>query len=187
MLGELEVVVFVKSSESLEHSAERIFGALRTPYQEATAEEFGGRYYEANGMGLHVTLFANTGEMLDPEFETYHYGLEITSRYWCVDLDTIDLEGALSEYYARLLAFELDLETATELLIETTEEAETFEIRAYRRNPQFRLDQSPTTAKVFVVESRLVEEPFEDEDGETWEEDDEEADDREDADEERRP
>jgi hypothetical protein len=176
MLGELEVVVFVKSPESLDRVAERVFGALRMPCQEATAEEFGGLYYGAGGMGLQAALFAHTGEMLDPEFEAYHYGLEITSHYWCVDLDTIDLEGALSEYYARLLAFDLDLETATEILVETSEEAEIFEIRAYRRNPQFRLDQSPTTAKVFLVESRLVEDPFEDESDESWEDDEIEAD-----------
>jgi hypothetical protein len=170
MLGELEVVVFVKSSESLDRVAEHVFGALRMPCQEGTAEELGGRYYEANGMGLRAVLFAHTGEMFDPEFEPYQYGLEITSNYWCVDLDTIELEGALSEYYARLLAFDLDVETSTEVLVETTDEAEVFEIRAYRRNPQYRLDQSPTTAKVFVDEARLVEDRFEDEAEESWDE-----------------
>jgi len=82
-------------------------------------------------------------------------------------MDTLDLEGPLSEYYARLLTFDLDLETATEIFLETTEEAEIFEIRAYKRNPQFRLDQGPTTPKVFVVETRQVERPF---DEEEWEE-----------------
>jgi hypothetical protein len=169
MLGELEIVVFVKSSEDLDRSAERIFGALRTPYQEESDEDLGGRYFEADGMGLQAVLFSHVGIMLDPEFEAYQYGLEITSHFWCVDLDTVDLEGSLSEYYARMLAFELDAETATEILVETTEEAEIFDIRAYRRNPQYRLDQSPTTPKVFVVESRTVSDPFEDED-EEWDE-----------------
>jgi hypothetical protein len=101
--------------------------------------------------------------VLDPEFEDYPYSLEISSQFWCVELDTLDLEGPLSEYYARQLAFELNVETATEILLETTEDSEIFEIRSYRRNPQYRLDQAPTTPKVFVIETRQVEVPFEEE------------------------
>jgi hypothetical protein len=85
------------------------------------------------------------------------------SHFWCAELDAIDVEGPLSEYYARQLAFDLDMETATEILLETTEDAKLYEIRAYRRNPQYRLDQAPTTPKVFVIASRQVEEPFEEE------------------------
>jgi hypothetical protein len=81
-------------------------------------------------------------------------------------MNTIEIEGPLSEYFARLLAFELDVETATEVLLEATEDSEIFEIRAFKRNPQYRLDQSPTTPKVFIVETRQVEETFDDEEGE---------------------
>jgi hypothetical protein len=106
--------------------------------------------------------------MLDPEFEDYSIGLDISSQFWCVDLETVELEGPLSEYYARLLAFELNLESATEILVETTEESEIFEIRAYRRNPQFRLDQAPTVPRVYMIESRQVEEVFGED--EAWDE-----------------
>ena len=168
MLAELDVLVFVKSSDDFERTAERVFAALRTPYAQAEMEDPAGvAYYEANGLGFHAAFYPNQGELLDPEFEGFGYGLEITSQFWCVEMDTLDLEGPLSEYYARLLTFDLDLETATEIFLETTEEAEVFEIRAYRRNPQFRLDQGPTTPKVFVVETRQVERPF---DEEEWEE-----------------
>jgi hypothetical protein len=126
-------------------------------------------FYEATGLGFHAALYPNSGDLLDPEFESYQFGLEITSDFWCVELDTLDLEGPLSEYYARQLAFELDVETATEIFLESTEEAEVFEIRGYRRNPQYRLDQGPTTPKVFVVENRQVVRPFEDEDWEDGE------------------
>ena len=57
-------------------------------------------------------------------------------------------------------------------MLETTEESEIFEIRAYRRNPQFRLDQGPTVPRVYMVESRQVEEVFGDDDD--WDEEDEE-------------
>jgi hypothetical protein len=111
--------------------------------------------------------------MLDVDFEHYQYGLEILSRYWCVDLQGEDLEGPLSEYYAREIAFELNTETATEILVETTEEAEIYDVQAFRRNPQYRLDQSPTTPKVFVVETRQIERLYEDEE---WEDEDIEED-----------
>ena len=172
MLAELDVVIFLKTHEDLERTAAMVFGALRTPYEASTMEDASGvAFYEANGLGFHAALFANADELLDPEFEPYAYGLEITSHFWCADMDTIEIEGPLSEYYARLLAFELDVETATEVLLEATEDSEIFEIRAFKRNPQYRLDQSPTTPKVFVVETRQVEETFDDED-----EDGEEAD-----------
>ena len=168
MLQELDVIVFLKSHDDLEGTARRVFGALRSPYQLVTPDE-GEEYCEGSGLGFRGALFANAGDNHDPEFEEYQFGLEITSQFWCVELDTVDLEGPLSEYYARQIAFELDMETATEISVETTETAEIFEIRAYRRNPQYRLDQAPTTPKVFVIEARQVEEAFEDED-EEWEE-----------------
>jgi hypothetical protein len=171
MLAELDVLVFLKSHDDLDRTAERVFGALGAPCQPDENEEFGGPYYRASGLGFEAALYANAGEVQEPEFETYQYALEVSSTFWCVDLDTVDLEGPLSEYYARLLAFELNVETATEILLETTEEAEVFTALAYRRNPQYRLDQAPTTPKVFVLEERQITRPFEDE----WEEDETEG------------
>lgn len=164
MLAELDVVIFLKAHDDLERTAALVFGALRTPYETATMDDAPGvAFFEGNGLGFHAALFANANELLDPEFEQYTFGLEITSHFWCADMDTIDMEGPLSEYFARLLAFELDIETATEVLLESTEDSEIFEIRAFKRNPQYRLDQSPTTPKVFVVETRQVEETFDEE------------------------
>jgi len=166
MLTELDIVIYLKSGHDLDRQAERVFGALGTPYQSGESGEWGGRFCQASGLGLDAVLYSNGGEMLDPEFEQYAYGLEITSRYWCIDLDQLDLEEALSEYYARLLAFTLNQETATEIFLEATEELERFEIRSYQRNPQYRIDQAPTTQKVMVIETRQVEVPFdEEEDG----------------------
>jgi hypothetical protein len=171
MLAELDVVVFLKLHDDLDRAAERVFGALGSQGRRDTADEWGGDYAEATGLGFSAVLFSNAGEVADPEFEHYQYGLEITSQYWCVDLDTTDLDAPLSEYFSRMLAFDLDIETATEILVDTTEESEIFEIRSFRRNPQYRLDQAPTTPKVFIVETRQVEEPFEEDEDELWEAD----------------
>jgi hypothetical protein len=163
MLAELDVVIFLKSSDGLEQVAGRVFAALGTPHALTEPDESGTVYYQGSGMGFRALLFANTGEMLDPEFEDYQYGMEITSQFWDIELDTLDLDDQLSEYFARLIAFELNLETATEILVETTEESEIFEIRAYRRNPQYRMDQSPTIPRVFIIETRQVEASLEEE------------------------
>lgn len=174
MLAELDVVVFLRSQDSLDRMAERVFGVLKSQYTRVEPDsDIGAVHYTASGLGFDAVLYENTADMQDPEFDEYAFGLEITSQFWCVELDTVDIEGPLSEYFARMLAFSLDVETATEILLETTEEGETFEIRSFRRNPQFRLDQAPTTPKVFVVESREVVEPF----GEEWDEDGEEFED----------
>jgi hypothetical protein len=169
MLAELDVVVFLKSSEPFDAAAARVFAALRSPFEATTDEAGTVTGYEGSGIGFHGLFFENQGDSLDPEFEAYQYGLEISSGFWCVELDGLNLSDDLSEYYARQLAFELNTETATEVLLETTEESEIFEIRAYRRNPQYRLDQSPTTPKVFVIETRQVEAAF-DEEAEEWDE-----------------
>lgn len=162
MLAELDVLIFVKSGADLQRTAEQVFGALNASPEESQLDGTSDSSYVARGLGLRAELYANTGDVLDPEFEEYRFALEISSEYWCVDLDTLDLESALSEYYSRFLAFELSVETATEVFLETTEEAEVYEIRSFRRNPQYRLDQAPTTPKVFVVETREVVRPFED-------------------------
>jgi hypothetical protein len=175
MLAELDVVVFIKSSEPFDAAAARVFAVLRSPF-EATSDDAGTiTGYEGSGLGFHALFFANEGDTLDPEFEAYHYGLEISSLFWCVEMDGLNLSDDLSEYFARQLAFELNAETATEVLLETTEESEIFEIRAYRRNPQYRLDQSPTTPRVFVIETRQVEADFDEEVGE-WDEEEDEGD-----------
>jgi hypothetical protein len=166
MLAELDIVVYLKSDGDLARTAERVFSALGSPFEPDSSEEWGGDHFTASGLGFQAFLYPNSGEMEAVDFEEYEYGLEILSRFWCVDLDPEELEGPLSEYYAREIAFELNTETATEILVETTEEVEIFEIESFRRNPQYRLDQSPTTPKVFVVETRQVERPY---DAEEWE------------------
>jgi len=157
MLAELDVVVFLKMDDPIERAAERVFGSLGSQFSAGTSEEWSGPTFEASGLGLHATFFANQGDDSDPEYASYHYGLEVVSQYWCVEMDAVDMESPLGEYFARKLAFDLDVETATELLLENTEDGDIMEVQAYRRNPQFRLDQMPTNPKVFVIDSRQLE------------------------------
>ncbi|MGH2447674.1 MAG: hypothetical protein ACRDFS_03610 [Chloroflexota bacterium] len=166
MLAGLNILIFLKLSGELSAAAEHAFGALQSSYEEASDDEYGGAFYQARGMGFEAALFANQGDVYDSEFAGFEFALAITSNFWCVELGNLELEGELSEYFARQLAFDLDVETATEILMETNEDAEIFEIRVFRRNPQYRLDQGPTTPRVFVVETRQVEEPFDEDEEE---------------------
>jgi hypothetical protein len=164
MLAELDVLVFLKSSDSLDRTAERVFASLHTePTAGVMDDPAGLQYFEGHGLGLSATLYENTGELLDPEFEEFGFSLQISSDFWDVDLDPVDLEASLSEYFARKLTFELNLETCTEIFIESTEEAEISEIRTFRRNPQYTPGGGPTIPRVYTAEARQVERPFGDE------------------------
>ncbi|MBV9279608.1 MAG: hypothetical protein JOZ41_05965, partial [Chloroflexi bacterium] len=52
MLAELDVLVFLKSGDTLDRVAGRVFGSLKSPYQLTTSEELGGSCYEASGLGF---------------------------------------------------------------------------------------------------------------------------------------
>lgn len=162
MLSELDVAIFLKSNDDLGRVAARVFGALDSQYTPGPSE-VGTESYASHGMGLKAVLYANAGEFQDPEFADYAFTLEITSRFADVELDQIDLEGLLAEYYARLLAFDLNLETATAVLVEEREDAEILELRAFSRNTQYRSDSGPTVPKAHVVETREIAVPLSDE------------------------
>lgn len=161
MLAELDIAIFLQGDDDLSATAQRVFKALGSEPQAGQSAEW-GEHYAASGVGFRAILYRNEGEMQDPEFERYRYSLEIVSLFSCSELDPMDLEMPLSDYFARLLAFALDVETATAVPVEITGEREVFEVRAFRRNPNYRLDQGPTVPKVFVVETRELVETFED-------------------------
>lgn len=161
MLSELDVAIFLKSNGDLSRVAARVFGALESQYT-AGPSEAGTESYETQGMGMKAVLYANAGEFQDPEFADYAFTLEITTGFTDVEFDQMDLEGLLGEYYARLLAFDLNLETATSIMVEDREDAEVLELRAFGRNTQYRSDSGPTVPKVHVIETREIEIPLDD-------------------------
>ncbi|GAC1326437.1 MAG: hypothetical protein NVS2B16_10450 [Chloroflexota bacterium] len=170
MLAELNVVIFLKSHDDLDRTAQRVFGALGSA-ATATVSDEGDTYYQAEGLGFRAELFDYNPYVEFPALASFSYELDIISRYWCVDLDAAALEESLAEYYARQLAFELNVETANEVPVETTEEYERMRIRVFRRNPQYRADQAPTTARVFIIEEHFRDVPYDQEDYENLDND----------------
>jgi len=175
MLAELDIVIFLKSDHDAERTAERVFGALGSGCRTTTSDT-GDTYYEASGLGFRAELTDYDPYVEYQSLSSFNYELDIFSLFWCVDLDAISLEESLSEYFARHLAFELNMETASEVVLDTTEEVERLRVRVFRRNPQYRLDQAPTTPKVYIVEEHEREVPFDqDEYGEADGEDEDDA------------
>ena len=162
MLAELNIVIFLKSNDDLERMAERVFGALGS-VSNATVSDEGDTYYEGSGLGFRAELFTYDPYIEYPALAAFAYELDIISRYWDPDLDAAALDDSLAEYYARELAFELNVETASEVPVETTDEYERLRVRIFRRNPQYRLDQAPTTPRVFLIEEHFRELPFNEE------------------------
>ncbi len=160
MLADLDVLIFIKSNDALDRLAERVFNALKSQSSRGTTEKYGEDSYWAEGLGFTAVLYPNSGDVQDVEFEEYGHSLEISSQFSCVELDAAGLEAALSEYFARLLAFDLNLETAVAVFLEEQGDVEVFERRAYSRNTQYRSDSGPTVPKVHVVETREFEIPI---------------------------
>lgn len=168
MLAELDIVIFIKSEDNPDLVAERVFHAMGGDYQTVTSDE-GDTHYEAAGLGFRAELNTYDPYEENPVLAPFDYELDIFSKYFCVDLDALALEETMSEYFARLLAFELNTEVATEILVDATDEVERLRILVFRRNPQYRLDQAPTLPKVFLVEEHEREEAY---DRDAWEGDD---------------
>jgi hypothetical protein len=158
MPTQFETVVYIKAHAGHEEVARNVFGALGGG--EFVSDEdpaLGGEYYRLTALGLEATVFANEGDMEDEDFSDFHFGLGIASTYVDPDLELGPAESALSDYYARLLAFSLDAEVATSFYLGSQNGVDMYEIRAFRRNPQYTLDAGPTTQRVYITERRTVE------------------------------
>jgi len=171
MPTQFETVIYIKAHADLSEVAHNVFGVLGGgDYISDNDPALGGDYCRLTALGLEGTVFANTGEMEDEDFADYAFGLGIVSTYMDPDLELAPAETALADYYARLLAFSLDLEVATSFYLGGQNGVDIYEIRAFRRNPQYTLDAGPTAQRVYVTERRTVEydaevaeEDFEDE------------------------
>lgn len=158
MSTQFESVIYIKAQTNLEEVARGVFASLGGgEYVTDNDPALGGEYYRLSALGLEGTVFANTADMEDEDFADYAYGLGIASTYIEPDLEFAPAESPLSEYYARLLAFNLDLEVATSFYLGGQDGIDLYEIRAFRRNPQYLLDSGPTTQRVYITERRTVE------------------------------
>ena len=158
MATQFEIVIYVKAHGELDSIARGIFGALGTgEYLVENSPEMGGDYCRLITLGLEATVFANEGPMEDEDFAEYPYGFGVASTYLDPGLELAAAEGALADYYARLIAFNLDVETATSFYLGGQDGIDEYEIRSFRRNPQFTPDAGPTAQHVYVSERRTVE------------------------------
>lgn len=158
MPTQFEILVYLKMSGDFEDVAQRAFGVLGggDPVPEEDAA-LGGDYFRLSALGLEATCFANRGEMEDEDFSDYPFGLGIVSTFVCPDLELGPAEGPLADYYARMLAFGLDVEVATSFYLGSQDGVDLYEIRAFRRNPQYVPDSGPMTQRVYIAERRTVE------------------------------
>lgn len=158
MATQFEIVIYVKAHGDLDGMAHAIFGTLGTDeFISENSPDLGGDYARLTTLGLEATVFSNAGEMEDEDFAEYPYGLGIASTYLDPDLELATAESALADYYARLLAFTLDVETATSFYLGAQDGVDVYEIRAFRRNPQFAPDAGPTAQHVYISDRRTVE------------------------------
>jgi len=155
---QFETVIYIKASAELAEVAHNVFAALGGgEYISDNDPALGGEYARLSALGLEGTVFANEGEMEDEDFADYPFGLGVVSTYVDPELELASAEGALSDYYARLLAFGLDCEVATSFYLGGQNGVDLYEIRAFKRNPQFTPDSGPTVQRVYVAERRTVE------------------------------
>jgi hypothetical protein len=158
MSTQFEIVVYIKTHTDREEVARDVFGALGGgEYVSDNEPALGGEYYRLVALGLDGTVFANEGDMEDEDFADYPVGLSISSTHVDPDLELAPVEAALSDYYARLLAFSLDVEVATSFYLGGQNGVDVYEIRAFKRNPQYTLDTGPTAQRVYITERRTVE------------------------------
>lgn len=158
MPTQFEVLLYVKLPLDIEAATQRVFGALGGGEAKQTIDEnLGGECWRLEALGLQAALFANEGDMLDEDFPDFQYGLSVMSTFHCADIEMAPVEPPLADYYARLLAFYLDAETATSFYVGSHDGVDLYEVRSFRRNTQFRSDAGPTTPRVYVSERRTVE------------------------------
>jgi len=168
--AQFELVVYFKTSADLEELARQVFRSLGGgDYTSGDDPSFGGEFRRLDALGLEATLFQNQGEMLDEDFDEYAYGLLLAPMYIDPDLELAPVEAPLAEYFARLLAFHSDAEVATSIYLGSQDGLDLYEIRAFKRNPQFVPNSGPTSPRVYISERRTVEyeadEDLADEDG----------------------
>jgi len=154
----MEVVVYIRSHSDLATVAGAAFAALGLPASEAQNDAaLGGAYFRQAALGFEATVFANAGDMEDEDFAGYGHALGVVSTYMDPELELEDAEAPLADYLARLLAFHLDAEVATSFYLGGQDGVDLYEIRAFRRNPQWVMDSGPTAQRVYISERRTVE------------------------------
>ncbi len=103
--------ICIKTDKSLHQLATEIRKLLALPpFQETSFP--GDSYCQFEMLGMIMMVHQVDEEDREPEVKAYSYSLDLQTSFVDHQLDTDEMEYRLQPYYAQLLCFHLDLETA---------------------------------------------------------------------------
>ena len=103
--------ICIKTDKSLQQLANEICALFSLPpYRQISFTD--EPYYQFEMLGLFILLHRADEEDLAPEVEEFNYYFDIQMSFVDHELDTDGMEYNLQPYYAELLSFQLDLDTA---------------------------------------------------------------------------
>jgi hypothetical protein len=103
--------ICIKTDKALQQLATEIREIFSLP--PFTQNTFSGEpYCQFEMLGMLVFIHLADPEDRDPEVADYPYGFDLQMSFVDHQLDIDDMEYCLQPYYAQLLAFRLDVETA---------------------------------------------------------------------------
>ncbi len=107
----MSVQICLKTDKSLQHLATEIRDRFSLPSfkLDMRAEEF---YCQFDMLGMLIFIHPIAEEDRDPEVINYPYCFDLQASFTDHELDTDSMEYHLQPYYAQLLAFQLNIETA---------------------------------------------------------------------------
>jgi hypothetical protein len=107
----MSLQICIKTNKPLQHLATEICKLFALPSfnLDMHAQK---SYYQFEILGMLVFIYQRAEEDCDPEVSDYGYCFDLQMSFTEHELDTDAMEYHLQPYYAQLLAFQLDLETA---------------------------------------------------------------------------
>jgi hypothetical protein len=127
--------IYIKTEKSLQSLAEELRDLFALPpfILDMQAEE---RYCQFDMLGMLVFIHQLAEEDRDREVANYPYSFDLQMSFTEHELDTDAVEYQLQPYYAQLLAFQLNVETAC---YEKKRVGPHWQIRYcfYRKNPKW--------------------------------------------------
>lgn len=103
--------ICINTDKSLHQLATELQKLLSLPpFQESSFS--GESYCQFAMLGLIILVHQVDDEDRDPEVRNYAYSLDLQTSFSDHEMDTDEMEYRLQPYYAQLLSFHLDLETA---------------------------------------------------------------------------
>ncbi|GCE48141.1 hypothetical protein EI42_04139 [Thermosporothrix hazakensis] len=103
--------ICIKTAKSLRQLASEIRDVLSLPpFTESVFD--GAPYCQFEVLGMLILLHETEKEERDPEVSDFPYAFDLQAAFMEHDLNTDPMEELLQPYYAQLLSFHLNVETA---------------------------------------------------------------------------